>query len=86
MTIAWIAAVVAGVLIAVAIGRYNRLIYLRQLTRNAWSDISVHLNRRAELVPNLVDAVKAYARHEQAAFEALASARSKALAASEPTE
>ncbi len=84
MDLLWPIAIVSGVLVALAIGRYNRLVYLRQLTRNAWSDISVHLNRRAELVPNVVEAVKAYARHEQATFEALAAARSKALAAAEP--
>jgi len=84
MDLLWPIAIAGGAVLALAIGRYNRLVYLRQLTRNAWSDISVHLNRRAELVPNIVETVKAYARHEQGTFEALAAAWSKALSATEP--
>ncbi|MCX7799326.1 MAG: LemA family protein [Fimbriimonadales bacterium] len=82
----WIAAVLLGAALAYGISRFNRLVYLRQLTRNAWSDISVHLNRRADLVPNIVEAVRAYARHEQGALEAVSQARAQALAAKTPSE
>jgi LemA protein len=54
---------------------------MRQLTRNAWSDVDVYLKRRAELVPNLVSAVKGYAQHEQATLEQTVQARNQALAA-----
>ena len=64
-----------------AILLYNSLIALRQLVKNAWADVDVYLKRRAELIPNLVAAVKGYASHEQALLEALATARSEAIGA-----
>lgn len=82
----WVIALLVGVVLAFGIGGYNRLVFLRQLTRNAWSDVSVHLNRRADLVPNIVEAVRAYARHEQGALEAVAQARAQALAADSPSK
>lgn len=61
--------------------KYNSIVALRQLVRNAWADVDVYLKRRAELIPNLVAAVKAYGTHEATVLEALASARSHALSA-----
>lgn len=58
---------------------------MRQLTRNAWSDVDVYLKRRAELIPNLVAAVKGYASHEQAVLEGLAEARSRAMQINVPS-
>jgi LemA protein len=61
---------------------YNKLVGLRQLTRNAWSDVDIYLKRRAELVPNLVASVKGYAEHEQNTLERTIEARNQALGAS----
>lgn len=72
---------IAVVLLVVFISLYNSLVSMRQLTRNAWSDVDVYLKRRAELVPNLVTAVKAYASHEASLLEAVATARNQALGA-----
>lgn len=76
LLIAFIAAVLAG-----AVVLYNGLIRMRQLTKNAWADVDVYLKRRAELIPNLVTAVKAYASHEATLFEAISTARSHAMEA-----
>lgn len=73
-------AIVAGLVVL-----YNRLVAMRRLTENAWSDVDVYLKRRAELVPNLVEAVKGAAAYERGTFERLASARSEALASRQPT-
>jgi LemA protein len=61
---------------------YNRLVRMRQLTRNAWSDVDIYLKRRSELVPNLVAAVKGYAQHEQTTLEDTVQARNQATQAS----
>ena len=58
---------------------FNRLVTLRNRVREAWSDIEVQLKRRYDLIPNLVETVKGYARHEQTAFEKVIQARSAAL-------
>lgn len=60
---------------------YNKLVGLRQLTRNAWSDVDVYLKRRAELIPNLVESVKGYAQHEQSTLQKAIEARNQAVAA-----
>lgn len=78
-------AVVGGVLVGFVV-LYNGLIRIRQLTQNAWADVDVYLKRRAELIPNLVTAVKAYASHEGTLFEALATARSHAMGAGNVVE
>lgn len=74
----WAVVVVAGAVLFGLIALYNRLVYMRQLVRNAWSDVDVYLRRRADLIPNLTASVKAYATHENKTFEELAKARSKA--------
>lgn len=58
---------------------YNRLVRLRNQVRAAWADIDVQLTRRHDLVPQLVSAVRAYARHESAVLEAVISLRARAL-------
>jgi LemA protein len=75
----------AIVLIAlVAIVIYNRLVALRQTVNQAWSDISVQLKQRHDLVPNLVETVKGYAAHERGTLDAVVQARNAAVAASGP--
>jgi len=69
------------VVIAAVIGIYNRLVTLRNRVDNAWSQIDVQLRRRYDLIPNLVETVKAYAAHEREAFEAVTAARTAAMGA-----
>ena len=64
--------VVLGLLVLVAvfiIGIYNRLVALRQTCNQAWSDIEVQLKQRQDLVPQLVNTVKGYAKHEKSTLE-----------------
>jgi LemA protein len=77
----WIAvgAGVAAVLFVITI--YNRLIVLRNRSRNAFAQIDVQLKRRYDLIPNLVEAVKGYFAHERQTLEAVIQARARAMAA-----
>jgi LemA protein len=71
--------VIIGVLLVLLIGYvillFNRLIRYRNRVENAWHQIDVQLNRRADLIPNLVETVKGYASHERETFEAVTQAR-----------
>ena len=60
---------------------YNRLVRLRNLTKNAWAQIDVQLKRRHDLIPNLVETVKGYAGHERQTLEAVTQARNTAVGA-----
>ena len=68
----------AGVIL-VAITLYNTLVQLRNRSENAWSDIDVQLKQRYDLIPNLVETVKGYAKHESGTLEKVIAARSKAI-------
>ena len=69
-----------GVLLIVAlVVVYNGLIRSRVRVDEAWSDINVQLKRRYDLVPNLVETVKGYAKHESGVFEAVTAARTAAM-------
>ena len=74
----------AAALLALAVIAFNRLVRLRNQVRAGWSDIDVQLLRRHDLVPMLVDAVKAYASHEKTLFERVAALRSEAMSARSP--
>lgn len=65
---------------------YNSLVTLRVRVDEAWSDITVQLKRRADLIPSLVDTVKGYATHERGVFESVTSARAETLSAQGPAE
>jgi LemA protein len=72
---------IIAVLAVIVIGIYNRLVGLRQVTNQAWSDIEVQLKQRQDLVPQLVNTVKGYAKHEKSTFEAVVQARAAAMGA-----
>jgi LemA protein len=69
--------VVGAFLIAI----YNRLVRLRVRTEDAWSGIDVQLKRRYDLIPNLVETVKGYAKHERETLEAVIAARQAGIEA-----
>ena len=74
--------VLVGVGIALwAIGIYNTLARGRVGVQGAWADIDVQLKRRHDLIPNLVETVKGYAKHEREALEAVIAARARAVSA-----
>jgi LemA protein len=78
MTWMIIAAVVV-VLILIFAAMYNGLVRLNVRSEEAWSDITVQLKRRYDLIPNLIETVKGYATHEKTVFEDVTKARSQAL-------
>lgn len=61
------------------VGLYNRLVRTRNEVRNAWSQIDVQLKRRWDLIPNLMETVKGYMRHERETLEAVTKARQQAI-------
>jgi LemA protein len=63
------------------IGIYNSLVKLRNQTRNAWAQIDVQLKRRHDLIPNLMETVKGYMKHERETMEAVTNARNLAQGA-----
>ncbi len=69
----------AGGAVLVLIVLYNRLVALRQTRKNAFSDIDVQLKQRYDLVPQLVETVKGYAKHEKELMEKVTEARSNAM-------
>ena len=77
--------IIIGVLVLLVIfgvAQYNRLIRLNITVDEAFAQIEVQLKRRADLIPNLVETVKGYAKHEQGTFDAVVSARAKSTSAS----
>jgi LemA protein len=73
--------VVVAIIVIYAIAAYNGLIRGRNQVENSWSQIDVQLKRRIDLIPNLVETVKAYAEHEKSTLEAVINARNAAIAA-----
>lgn len=79
----WLIVVIAivAVIALVVLGSYNGLIKLNERVNEAWSDITVQLKRRADLIPNLVETVKGYAKHESEAIKQVSEARAKMMGA-----
>ena len=67
--------VIVIIIIVAVVGIYNGLVTARNKVKNAWAQIDVQLNRRADLIPNLVETVKGYAAHESSVFEDVTAAR-----------
>ena len=74
LLLVFIIIVVVGVALWI-MGAYNRLVRLRNQIDNAWAQIDVQLKRRHDLIPNLVETVKGYAKHERGTLEAVIQAR-----------
>lgn len=68
-------------LIGAIAGMYNGLVSLNERVNEAWSDITVQLKYRADLIPNVVETVKGYAKHEKETFEMVTEARSAVMGA-----
>jgi LemA protein len=82
----WILLGLAAVVVLLFVLGYNRLVRLRNEVDTGWSNIDVQLQRRGDLIPNLVEAVRAYAAHERAVFESVTEARAALQRASGPAE
>lgn len=81
MTTGMILLLAAAAIALWAVGIYNHLVTLSNQVKNAWSQIDVQLQRRYDLIPNLVEAVKGYMNYEKGTLEAVINARSQAMAA-----
>ena len=82
---------IIGIVIVIAIicaiaGIYNNMVTLRNRIDNAWQNIDTQLQRRNDLIPNLVETVKGYAAHEKEALAAVTNARNNAVAATTPED
>ncbi|MDR3260190.1 MAG: LemA family protein [Fusobacteriaceae bacterium] len=77
--------VILGIIVLLGLffmGKYNGFIKLHQKVKNAWSQIDVQLQKRLDLIPNLVEVVKGYAKHEKETFEDVVKARNTYINAS----
>lgn len=84
MTAVIILVTIAVVLIVFIISLYNKLVKLRNMVDNAWAQIDVQLQRRLDLIPNVVETVKGYVQHESATLDAVTQARAAVANASTP--
>lgn len=74
------------IIVIYLVSTYNGLVRLNVRVDEAWSDITVQLKRRADLLPNLIETVKGYAAHEKGVFEAVTKARAESLSAGSPAD
>lgn len=86
MILGIVIAIIVVVIILWFIATYNKLVGLRNKKDDQWSQIEVQLKRRADLIPNLVETVKGYAKHEKQTFEEVIKARNTYLEAKTPEE
>ena len=85
--------IVVGIIIVLVVivgiylwSTYNALVTLNVRVDEAWSDITIQLKRRADLLPNLIESVKGYAAHESGVFEAVTKARAETISADTPID
>ena len=81
MNTTWIVIGIVALLVLFLVGQYNRLVRLNINVNEAFSQIEVQLQRRGDLIPNLIETVKGYAAHETSVFEKVTTARAHATAA-----
>ena len=86
MIILWIVLAIVVVLVLYIIAIYNGLVKLNIRVDEAWSDITVQLKRRYDLIPNLVNTVQGYAKHESGVFTKVTEARANAINAQGPAQ
>jgi LemA protein len=93
MKLGLIALIVVGVLVVVGLvmggslfGTHNQLVQEREAIKGSWAQVDVVLQRRADLIPNLVETVKGYAKHEETAIDSVTSARAALGGAQTPKE
>lgn len=79
MTLPIILLIIGAIVVVAVIAIYNKLVTARVRVDEAWSDITVQLKRRYDLIPNLVNTVQGYATHEREVFQNVTEARSNAL-------
>ena len=79
--VAIVIVVVVILLVAIFAGIYNGLVKLNERVNEAWSDITVQMKYRADLIPNVVETVKGYAKHEKETFQMVTEARSATMGA-----
>lgn len=79
MSAIWIVTGIVVLLLVMVIGIYNGLVVARQRVREGWSDIETQLKRRYDLIPNLIETVKGYAKHEQETLDKVTKARTEAM-------
>ncbi len=75
----WVFLIILAVIVIAAVGLYNSLIRSRNRVDEAWSDIEVQLKRRYDLIPNLVETVKGFAKQESSVLENVTKARTMAM-------
>lgn len=80
-TAVWVVIAIIVILAISVIAIYNKFVTLRVRSEEAWSDIDVQMKRRYDLIPNLVDTVKGYAKHEKELFTKVTEARANAISA-----
>jgi LemA protein len=80
----WILLGVVALLLVLLVYGYNRLVRLRNEVDTGWANIDVQLERRADLIPNLVETVKGYAAHERETFQNVTEARAALMRAGSP--
>lgn len=81
-----VVAILVVIILAVGIGQYNGLVSRQEEVENQMSNVQVQLQRRSDLIPNLVNTVKGYAKHETEVYEAVADARARMAGAATPDE
>ncbi len=93
MKLGLIALVIVGILVILGVimagslfGTHNELVQEREAIKGAWAQVDVVLQRRADLIPNLVETVKGYAKHEETAIDSVTSARAALGGAQTPKE
>lgn len=84
--VAIVIVVIVVILVIALIGLYNNFVKLRNRVDNAWSQIDVQLQRRLDLIPNLVETVKGYAAHESGTLEGVTAARTACMNATSPEQ